>query len=259
MRLPWIQVDADGQTRARLLGRLLGVPEPQGIGMAIALWTWALEMSAEGDFAGEVHGDAELVAAAVSWPVAETARLMTELQRVGFVATAPKLRVRGLDRYRRTWEKNHRWKSKPAFSGDRVPSTGANPARKTETETETEIKKEEAFPAARKKRAAAVKPVDPRHIPMRTALIETFRRKRGVEYPFDYGREDAEVRRLLKLGVEPTVLAAWDRALDSKYPTISTLAKFRIEFPRFVGRGEQTASQRRDEPTTPRPEGRTLL
>lgn len=96
----------------------------------------------------------------------------------------------------------------------------------------------ELLPAARKKPRAAAKPMDPRHVPLRTALIEAFRRKRGVEYPFDYGREDAEVRRLLKLGPEPAVLSAWERALDSTYPTISTLAKFRIEYPRFVGRGE---------------------
>lgn len=83
---------------------------------------------------------------------------------------------------------------------------------------------------------------DPRHIPLRTALIEAFTRKRGIPYPFDYGREDAEVRRLLKLGLEPTVLAAWERALDSSFPTISTLAKFRLEFPRFVGRGESPAA-----------------
>lgn len=93
-----------------------------------------------------------------------------------------------------------------------------------------------------RKKPRAEKSVDPRHVPMRTALIETFRRKRGIEYPFDYGREDAEVRRLLKLGTEPVVTAAWERALDSQYPTISTLAKFRMEFPRFVGRGETTST-----------------
>ena len=139
-----MQIDADGQTRARLLGRLLGIPETQGIGMAMALWTWALEMADDGDFSGEVRGDFELVAAAVSWPVADADRLLVELQRVGFVATDPRLRVRGLDRYRRTWEKNRR-KHKPSDFGWRVPETGENPrgpapepARKTETETETE-------------------------------------------------------------------------------------------------------------------------
>jgi hypothetical protein len=150
VRLPWLQIDADGQTRARLLGRLLGVPEPQGIGIAMALWTWALEMSPEGDFSGTVNGDAVLLAAAVSWPTDRAAELVEQLQRVGFVATTPTLRVRGLDRYRRTWEKNRRKKSNRADSGTTVPGTGENPrgtraepARKTETETE---KKEDVPP-----------------------------------------------------------------------------------------------------------------
>lgn len=150
MRLPWLSIDADGQTRARLLGRLLGVHELHGVGLAITLWTWALEMSPEGDFTGNVPGDPELIAAALSWPIGDAPRLIAQLQRVGLIATAPELRVRGLDRYRRAWEKNQRRnlgnkpeQHKGATSGVRVPVTGANPApvapepaRKTETETE---------------------------------------------------------------------------------------------------------------------------
>lgn len=157
MRLPWLQVDADGLTRARLLGRLLGLHEHHGVGLALALWSWALEMSPEGDFSGNVPGDPELLAAALSWPIGEADRLLSNLQRVGLVATTPNLRVRGLDRYKRAWEKNQRRNLgikpenvNPLNFGDRVPvtgnmragtgaepaKTGAEPARKTETETE---------------------------------------------------------------------------------------------------------------------------
>jgi hypothetical protein len=148
VRLPWLQIDADGQTRARMLARLLGVPEPQGLGIALALWTWALEMAGDGDFSGTVAGDAELVAAAVSWPADDAKRLLEQLQRVGFVATSPDLRVRGLDRYRPTWEKNRRkghGRDKSADSGvtragpARDPLVSRrNPERKTETETDIE-------------------------------------------------------------------------------------------------------------------------
>jgi len=114
VRLPWLQIDADGQTRARLLGRLLGVPETQGIGMALALWTWALEMAPEGDFSGEVQGGMELVAAAVGWPTDDTKRLAAELQRVGLLQLQPAIRVRGLDRYKDTFDKaqaeRERWR-----------------------------------------------------------------------------------------------------------------------------------------------------
>lgn len=144
MRLPWLQIDADGQTRARMLARLLGIPEPQGLGIALALWTWALEMAEDGDFSGRVKGDEVLLAAAVSWPIERAKELLEQLQRVGFVATAPVLRVRGLDRYRRTWEKNQRRRVKRPESGSAVPGTGDNPAttraepaRKTETDITT--------------------------------------------------------------------------------------------------------------------------
>jgi hypothetical protein len=108
MRLPWLQIDADGQTRARLLGRLLRIPETQGMGIALALWTWALERSPDGDFSGKVNADEVLLAAAVSWPANDAERLITELDRVGFIALEPDFRVRGLDRYRPAWEKNRR-------------------------------------------------------------------------------------------------------------------------------------------------------
>jgi len=158
VRLPWLQIDADGQTRARLLGRLLGIPEPQGLGIALSLWTWALEMSPDGDFTGEVHGDAELVAAAVSWPIEDSGRLLTELCRVGFIARQP-LRVRGLDRYRSTWEKNrrkgHGRDNQPDSRSTRAGSprdplvSRGNPERKTETETE---KKELPAPQPKRER-----------------------------------------------------------------------------------------------------------
>jgi hypothetical protein len=132
-----------------------------------------------------------------------------------------------------------------------LPSSPAQPS--TAQTAPSELPREK--PAATK---ASAKAADPHHASLRAALIEVFRRKRGAQYPFDYGREDAEVRRLLKLGLEPVVLAAWERALDSKYPTVSTLAKFRLEFPRFVGRGEG-GSTSASEPAAPRPEGRTRL
>jgi hypothetical protein len=74
----------------------------------------------------------------------EDPRLVDELNRCGLAVpvSAGLVRIRGLDRYKRAWEKNQR--RKPALV---VPVTGANPAplspvpaRKTETETETEKK-----------------------------------------------------------------------------------------------------------------------
>jgi hypothetical protein len=158
MRLPWLQIDQDGLNRCRLLARLLGVPDAQGIGIGVSLWQWALEMAPEGDFAGMVP-DSGILAAAVSWPIAETERLITELQRVGLVATAPTLRVRGLERYRRAWEKNTRGRRKPATSGACVPETGADPAPvapKPAPQTQTQIENEKNV-----RTSAAIEPPTP--------------------------------------------------------------------------------------------------
>lgn len=155
MRLPWLQVEDDAMGACRRLARLLDVPEPHALGIATMLWQWALEIAPDGDFAGFVPetginaADTGILAAAVCWPVEDSARLVTELQRVGFVETAPRLRVRGLDRYRRAWEKNNRKPNKSLNSGPAVPVSGASgavnravSARQTETETETESMKE---------------------------------------------------------------------------------------------------------------------
>lgn len=236
MRLPWLQVNADGLTRSRLLARLLGVHEMQGAGMALALWAWALEMSPEGDFSGVVVGDKELLAAACDWPSDDAPRLITALQRVGFIATAPALRVRGLDRYRRTWEKNQKRFVKPATFGDRVPETGATraglapePARKTETETE----KKQLPSVAPLKR---VRPVDPRYLPMVARLLETFKTIRGVEYAFG-GADGNALKVILPLGSDDEIDRRWRVGLTAgKYAVkAATVSQLRYRWNELTG------------------------
>lgn len=143
MRLPWIQVDADGFTRGEMLGRLLGVGELTGIALAMRMWRWALEVAEDGDFSGNV-ADAKTLAAGIGWAPEDAERLVTEAQRAGLVempVTGTFVRIRGLERYRRAFEKNSRRKPAP-----KAPVTGAThaglapePARKTETEKEEDM------------------------------------------------------------------------------------------------------------------------
>jgi hypothetical protein len=146
MRLPWIQLTEDGDRRARSFGQLVGIGADAGVGFVGRLWRAALDLAPPGDFSGRFEDPAVLVAHAGGFPPgfpAEPARVVTELQRVGLVATTPFLRVRGLDRYEPTWRKNN----KLPKSGSHPAETGGKPARKTETETE---KKEDAgAPAAK--------------------------------------------------------------------------------------------------------------
>ena len=144
MRLPWIQLAADGVRRGRMGGVLMGIGEHAGVGFVAAIWSAALELAADGDFSGAVEDPGVLVAGAGGVPPgcpADAGGVVLILQRVGLVATHPKLRVRGLDRYRSAWLKNRKRHDHPPGL---PPEPPANPERKTETKTE--IKKEASAP-----------------------------------------------------------------------------------------------------------------
>jgi hypothetical protein len=158
MRLPWLQVEQDGIAQCKRLAGLLGVPAAQGIGIGVLVWQYALEVAPEGDFRGFVP-DPGILAVEVGWPEKDAANLITQLQRVGMVATTPSIRVRGLNRYVRAWEKNSGKKAIHRELGDEVPEPGTNPApvapepaRQTQTQTQTQ----KELPAAEGSRSLAL-------------------------------------------------------------------------------------------------------
>lgn len=105
------------------------------------MWRAAVEFSRDGDFSGAVPS-AEFLAAACGWPTEDAKRLVGALQQVGLIATHPDMRVRGLDRYRRTWEKNRNFHRISLKSRPEVPSDGALTAKtgaKDEDEDEDEV------------------------------------------------------------------------------------------------------------------------
>lgn len=228
MRLPWLQVDQDGLTRCKLLARLLGVPETQGIGIGMAAWQWALEIAPDDDFRGLVP-DSGILAAAVGWPPSDAGRLITEMQRVGLVATAPTLRVRGLDRYRRAWEKNRRKPAKSANSGSRMPESGASsagnraePARQTQTQTQTQ-----------KKRVAPAKPSPP-EVGWQDFVAQVEADAPG--YAFD-GREAKALKACLAKakGDREEVRRRWRRAWASTvYPLTRSLRELDTNWGHFA-------------------------
>lgn len=79
------------------------------------------------------------------------------------------------------------------------------------------------------------KPPDPRHAPLVRELTETFQRETGAKYPF--GSVDAAaVTALLAKGIEPTIVAAWSKALRSTtYPVVRTLPELVKHLAHFVG------------------------
>lgn len=83
-------------------------------------------------------------------------------------------------------------------------------------------------------RAGEPRAPDPRHAPMVKALTDRFTHVTGSKYPFT-PRDAKSVAQLLTLAIDPTILAAWDRALrHTGFPTVRTLAELVTHFAHFV-------------------------
>lgn len=139
MRFPWLQVDTDFiDSKASELGALLGVSRREAAGLALDLWKWVLARSpADRPPDGILTGSAPVpvLASAVSWP--DPDRLVSALVEVGLVERiADGLRIRGIGRYKTTWEKNRRKPDRNRTGTDARPD--AEPDRKTQTQTQKE-------------------------------------------------------------------------------------------------------------------------
>jgi hypothetical protein len=243
MRFPWLQVDSDFiRCRAPDAAVVLGVPTPQVIGHLLMLWEWVLSRSPDdAPPTGAVDGPhaATLIERAAMWGGSAGAlveclcdsgvRLMEK--------TTTGYRVRGLERYAETWakqekerqrwhERRERWKntgslnhpshSSGAPAEHRALDSAPTPAehqrstsRKTEIETETDIK-EDLFPGrapaqpatekegARNGRKRSAKPrsdstpADPRHAPLSIAMV-------ALGWPHHGGRTAKALKELLAL------------------------------------------------------------
>lgn len=143
LRLPYIQVTQEAWDYARQLAALSGRSEGDSFLAVVNLWRWGLSLGPEDQPPAGVcdspRADRLLLANLGSGWAPETVDVLADLQLVERTETG--IRVRGMDRYRRTWEKNRR--RKPAGS---VPVTGTKPAPaapepapQTQTQTQTQI------------------------------------------------------------------------------------------------------------------------
>jgi hypothetical protein len=152
MRFPWLQVDADFiAAHAGDLAGYLGISRREAMGLALDLWTWVLARSPANrppdgvvtgaDVAGFSPEPARIVAVAVGW-VGDPAALCGALSACGMLEIIPNgVRIRGMSRYARTWEKNNRRRTGDNNAGNRR-GTGEKPAPKTQTQTQTQIEEE---------------------------------------------------------------------------------------------------------------------
>lgn len=82
------------------------------------------------------------------------------------------------------------------------------------------------------------KPVNPRHAPVRERMLEAFRRRKGADYPWAFGREDKLLADLLaRVPDDDALVGALDRALIEPDPfhRPDTLADFSRRLPRWLG------------------------
>lgn len=215
MRLPWIQLSSDGVRRAKMAGVLMGIGEHAGVGFVAALWMTALELAPDGDFSGNVEDASVLVSGAGGIPTgcaSDAGGVVSILQRVGLVATVPKLRVRGLDRYRSAWLKNSKSRGRP-------PETEAEPKRKIKTEKKTETEKEE-------KLAGKKPPADPRLGPLQSRLIDAYAQERGAPYKHGGAKDILALKALLPVATDAEIADRWRVGLRaSGWASCSTFAQ----------------------------------
>ena len=202
MRLPWIQLSADGKRRAKSFGIMVGIGPLAGVGFVSDLWEAALDLAPDGDFSGRFEDPEVLVSHAGGVPPgtrADPGGVVLYLQRVGLVSTTPFLRVRGLDRYRSTWKKN----TKPSGNTDPPPR---NPERVTPEpgaqDVDVDVDLKEGKP--------------PRTRQMSDRLCSVFKEKRGSAYKFSGTKDGPALARLLKAcDDDDEIIRRWGLGLTS--------------------------------------------
>lgn len=152
MRFPWLQVDADFiAARSRDLASLLppvAVPEVgagatrlvsrhEAMGMMLDLWSWVLGRTAQDSPpTGLVPGinAPRLVAGAADWR-GDPGLFVEALVGAGLAEWGQSgVRLRGLDRYGRTWAKNSRRNPETHGRTPEMASTGRKPAENRQNE-----------------------------------------------------------------------------------------------------------------------------
>lgn len=249
MRLPFLQVEADALTRARVLAKLLGTDRHRAISMMVDLWTWALESDGDGRPSGIARNPnaALQLAGAVEWD-GDADLMVAALVSARLVEPVPEgLRVRGMDRYHAAWDRQEADKARKAearakLAEKRSPqdvrkksagrpqdvrrtSEGSpqevrkSPAdvRSIDVDVDVDVKKLETTPPYARTRAEGSPLVD--------RLSDVFAELRGAAYSCSFEDEQA-CRRALQLaqGDADEIVRRWRNALSrTRYPQCDSL------------------------------------
>lgn len=223
--LPWFRVDVDlvEHPKVTALAEIWGVSEAEAGWSIVRLWAWTMRYAARGRLA----------------PGARTA-----LGRLAPVRVTLDLVVRGLvetgwldENSDGSWEV-HDWAEhngaavvKAEKDAERKRTARARRADGAETARAgradgagngTERNGTERIQRPANKSRGVEQPVDPRHHPLKLALLAAFEESQGSTCAFD-GRQAKAVTRLLALGPDEEILRRWKAALAHKgFPTVRT-------------------------------------
>jgi len=259
MRLPWMQIGLDAWDRAKVLAALLGCDRHRAMSLQLDLWKWAVERG-EGMPDGLVVGrsPAVQVAGALEW-VGKAQEVADALVEAGLMEVVEGgFRVRGLDRYAATFERQEADRRRKAEARAKRAgpqevhgkSTGSPPEkpRPQEVQRKSAGSPQEVHRTNEnvRRKSAEVRSIDvdvdvdeeetttpPAHAheglggeALADRVKAEFRYARGAEFALSYADEQAG-KRLLQLaqGSEDEVVRRWRNGLSrEKYPTCNSLA-----------------------------------
>jgi hypothetical protein len=223
------------------LATLLGAEIALADGYVLRLWSWVHRYAPSGSFSARAVSQLEayLGRAGVITMFVEVGLVDTESD--GFSvhdwADMQGALVEKSKRDAKMKRNKRRARGAQTARAGRVPGARAAPAqdRTDETGQDTTHEKDRAGePRAPEQPADKPKTPDPRHAPMVKALTDRFAQVTGQKYPFT-PRDAKAVTQLLALALEPTILAAWERALRHVgFPTVRTLSELVTHFAHFV-------------------------
>ena len=251
MRLPFLQVDADALTRARVLAKLLGTDRHRAASMMLDLWTWALESDGDEKPSGIIYDPSAAIqiAGAVEWEGSadDMVAALVSARLVEHVAEG--LRVRGMDRYHAAWDRQEADKARKAEARAKLAEKRSpQEVRRTSAGHPQEVRRTSAgHPTDGAKNPADVRSIDvdvdvdvdvkkletttphartrAEGSPLRDRLSDVFSELRGAPYSFSFECEQAGKRAMqLAQGDGDEIVRRWTNALKrTRYPQCDTM------------------------------------
>ncbi len=259
VRLPYLQVTDETWAKAKMLAGLLGVDRRHAFGLICDLWAWALEMGPrDAPPTGIVQGALArtMLAGAMEW-TGDVEVLVDALSAVGLIdVKGLSIRVRGLDRYFETLERQETLRAK---------WRRANVKRNTAAVTPRLPRGEEGVTAAKdldldKRNTAGKKPADPKIHELQLALEADYLEVMGDPYKHGGAKDTQAIKALLPVAATEDIRVTWRWGLKATgYVSCASIAQLSSKWLDLVKAMRPVAAAPQAKPLNPmffHPDGR---